>query len=75
MIEIKQVRMEFSSDASVVVGRARLGSTETTSYPGDTQNRCRLASCWIPAVLEMAFQSQPTHYGNICGPSDECRKP
>ena len=26
--------------------------------PGDTQNRSRLASCWLPAVLEMAFKSQ-----------------
>src|ERR1019366_1828946 len=35
-----------------------LGSMEGTSHPGDTQNRCRLASCRFSAVLEMAFQSQ-----------------
>ena len=31
---------------------------ERTSHPGDTQNRCRLAPCWIPAVLAVAFKSQ-----------------
>jgi hypothetical protein len=31
---------------------------EGTSDPGDTQNRCRLASCRFSAVLEMAFTSQ-----------------
>src|ERR1022692_2185775 len=35
-----------------------LGSMEGTSHPGDTQNRCRLASCRFSAVLEMAFKSQ-----------------
>src|ERR1017187_8271655 len=30
---------------------------EGTSHPGDTQNRCRLASCRFSAVLEMAFKS------------------
>src|ERR1022692_2148617 len=30
---------------------------ERTSHPGDTQNRCRLASCRLSAVLEMAFKS------------------
>src|SRR5664279_593177 len=32
-------------------------SMEGTSHPGDTQNRCRLASCRFSAVLEMAFTS------------------
>src|ERR1039458_1817319 len=31
---------------------------ERTFHPGDTQNRCRLASCRLSAVLEMAFTSQ-----------------
>src|ERR1035441_4261070 len=31
---------------------------ERTSHPGDTQNRCRLASCRLSAVLEVAFKSQ-----------------
>src|ERR1039458_6565617 len=30
---------------------------ERTFHPGDTQNRCRLASCRFSAVLEMAFTS------------------
>jgi hypothetical protein len=33
-----------------------MGSMERTSNPGHTQNRCHLASCWIPAGLEMASQ-------------------
>ena len=43
-----------------VLGRIAkvLGSMEGTSDPGDTQNRCRLASCRFSAVLEMAFTSQ-----------------
>src|ERR1035438_691751 len=43
-----------------VLGRIAkvLGSMEGTSHPGDTQNRCRLASCRFSAVLEMAFTSQ-----------------
>ena len=43
-----------------VLGRIAkvLGSMEGTSHPGDTQNRCRLASCRLSAVLEMAFKSQ-----------------
>ena len=43
-----------------VLGRIAkvLGSMEGTSHPGDTQNRCRLASCRFSAVLEMAFKSQ-----------------
>src|ERR1017187_4343566 len=43
-----------------VLGRIAkvLGSMEGTSPPGDTQNRCRLASCRFSAVLEMAFKSQ-----------------
>jgi hypothetical protein len=42
-----------------VLGRIAkvLGSMEGTSHPGDTQNRCRLASCRFSAVLEMAFKS------------------
>ena len=46
--------------AQAVLGRAAkaMGSMERTSHPGDTQNRCRLASCWLSAVLEMAFKSQ-----------------
>src|ERR1039457_4694697 len=42
-----------------VLGRIAkvLGSLEGTSHPGDTQNRCRLASCRLSAVLEMAFKS------------------
>jgi len=42
-----------------VLGRIAkvLGSMEGTSHPGDTQNRCRLASCRFSAVLEMAFTS------------------
>ena len=37
-----------------VLGRIAkvLGSMEGTSHPGDTQNRCRLASCRFSAVLE-----------------------
>src|ERR1039458_4104371 len=42
-----------------VLGRIAkvLGSMAGTSHPGDTQNRCRLASCRFSAVLEMAFTS------------------
>src|ERR1022692_4220003 len=42
-----------------VLGRIAkvLGSMEGTSHPGDTLNRCRLASCRLSAVLEMAFKS------------------
>src|ERR1019366_6323492 len=41
-----------------VLGRIAkvLGSMEGISHPGDTQNRCRLASCRFSAVLEMAFK-------------------
>src|SRR5674476_185061 len=43
-----------------VLGRIAkvLGSMEGTAHPGNTQNRCRLASCRFSAVLEMAFTSQ-----------------
>jgi hypothetical protein len=42
-----------------VLGRIAkvLGSMEGTSHPGNTQNCCRLASCRLSAVLEMAFKS------------------
>src|ERR1017187_9238163 len=46
--------------AQTVLGHVAkpLGSMEGATHPRDTQNRYRLASCWIPALLEVAFQSQ-----------------
>src|ERR1039458_4539807 len=46
--------------AQTVLGHVAkpLGSMEGATHPSDTQNRYRLASCWIPAVLEVAFKSQ-----------------
>src|ERR1019366_7188248 len=43
-----------------VLGRIAkvLGSMEGTSHPGDTQNRCRLASCRFSALLKMPCKSQ-----------------
>src|ERR1019366_5582003 len=50
----------FETCNTTVLGRIAkvLGSMEGTSHPGDTQNRCRRASCRFSAVLEMAFKSQ-----------------
>jgi hypothetical protein len=54
---------------------------EGASNLGDTQNRCRLASCWIPAVFEMAFQRPVEGRSNAREPRDSsfdfsngCRK-
>src|ERR1039457_7265988 len=66
-----------------VLGRIAkvLGSMEGTSHPGDTQNRCRLASCRLSAVLEMAFKSQVEGRSQACEQTDSslnfsngCRK-
>src|ERR1035437_1051446 len=54
--------------AEAVLGRTAkaMGSMERTSHPGHTQNRRRLASCWIPAVLELAFKSPVEGRAQAC---------